>query len=125
MNLKNGDVSYTFSYENTKYSFETGDGRYTFDTVASFSCNEGYYLSGTEETTCQTSGKWNMDHPECNLGKEMNIVIRNEHSILISLNSTFPWFIQLLTNEIPKIGLAMTIENICCYCNFYTSNPSN
>ena len=50
------------------------DGRYPLETLASFSCNEGYYLSGTEETTCQTSGKWNMDRPECNLGKEMNIV---------------------------------------------------
>ena len=80
LNLKNGHVSYTSYYQQG----------YPFDTVASFSCNQGYYLSRTEETTCQTTGKWNMDPPECTIGKEMNIVLRNEHSILISLHSIFP-----------------------------------
>ena len=47
------------------------DGKYPFETVASFSCNLGYYLSGTKEATCESSGKWNKDYPECKSGKEI------------------------------------------------------
>ena len=72
----NGHVDYAIPYQemypSAHYWETTGSGRYPFDTVASFSCNEGYSLSGNEEITCQTSGNWNMDPPECNARKEMN-----------------------------------------------------
>ena len=72
----NGHVNYAIPYQEMYVSahyWETvGNGSYPYDTVASFSCNEGYYLSGNEEITCQTSGNWNMDTPVCNLGKEMS-----------------------------------------------------
>ena len=67
LRLKNGNVN--FSKQQSAV-----DGRYPFETVASFSCNLGYYLSETKEATCESSGEWNKDYPECKLGKEMNII---------------------------------------------------
>ena len=48
---------------------EVGEG-YPLETVASFSCNEGYNLSGPDDVTCELPGEWNRDQdPQCNLGK--------------------------------------------------------
>ena len=54
LSLENGLVCYTTSMEN---------GRYLVATVASFSCNSGYYKNGTNSRVCQSSGSWNGQTP--------------------------------------------------------------
>ena len=56
LNLSNGVVSYTTSAEN---------GRYLANTVASFSCDSGYYHNGAISATCEASGNWNEQIPTC------------------------------------------------------------
>ena len=56
LSLPNGLVDYNMSEEN---------GRYLADTVASFSCNSGYYRNGPNSRTCETSGNWNEEIPTC------------------------------------------------------------
>ena len=45
------------------------DGRYRINTVATFQCDDGYYLSGTNSTTCESSGfliaNWSEQTPTC------------------------------------------------------------
>ena len=41
------------------------NGRYLVNTVASFSCNSGYYQNGVNSATCETSGNWNKEIPTC------------------------------------------------------------
>ena len=41
------------------------DGSYLLDTVATFSCNDGYSLSGARTTSCQISGNWLHVTPTC------------------------------------------------------------
>ena len=53
LSLANGVVDYSMSAEN---------GRYLVDTVASFSCNSGYYQNGPDS---RTSGNWNEQTPTC------------------------------------------------------------
>ena len=38
---------------------------YLINTVASFSCDSGYYQYGPNSRTCETSGKWNELNPIC------------------------------------------------------------
>ena len=49
---------------------------YYTDTMASFSCNPGYSLSGSDSSICSTSmgGIWNEQTPSCQ-GDEMITVI--------------------------------------------------
>ena len=35
------------------------DGRYPVNTIASFTCNDEYYLDGDLTATCESSGNWN------------------------------------------------------------------
>ena len=37
----------------------------TFSKIASFSCNDGYYLSGAPTITCESSGNWSNGPPQC------------------------------------------------------------
>ena len=39
------------------------------DTVASFTCNYGYLQSGSNSSSCLTSGSWNVENPRCNQSK--------------------------------------------------------
>ena len=71
LSLNNGQVSY--SNEPSEV-----DGKYPFATVASFSCNIEYYVSRSEEATCESSGNWNMDPPECKPSKYIYI-LKIEH----------------------------------------------
>ena len=50
-------------------------GEYPVDTKASFTCNQGYSLSGSESRTCETSGNWNQETPTCNQSNECNILL--------------------------------------------------
>ena len=37
----------------------------TFDSTATYTCEEGYDLSDDVERTCQADGSWDGDEPEC------------------------------------------------------------
>ena len=50
LNLANGNIIFTDS--------TLENGGYPVGTDASFTCNEGYFLIGSESTTCKTSGAW-------------------------------------------------------------------
>ena len=43
---------------------------YPIGTVATFSCQSGYSLSGSSTRTCGSSGSWTSQSPSCNLGKK-------------------------------------------------------
>ena len=58
LTLSNGRITYSIHSVSTT--------RYPVDTVATFSCNSGYSLSGSSTRTCQTSGNWNQATPTCN-----------------------------------------------------------
>ena len=62
---------------------------YYVDTMASFSCNHGYSLSGSDSSICQTSegGTWNKQTPSCIQGDEMIIVI----IMLLIINLVLSW----------------------------------
>ena len=62
LNLPNGLASYDES--------PVTNGKYTVDTVVSFTCNYGYSLSGSTSRTCQTSGNWDEEMPTCNQSKK-------------------------------------------------------
>ena len=40
-------------------------GTNTYSSVRQYSCNEGYHLSGTSYTICQTDGSWSTANPMC------------------------------------------------------------
>ena len=56
LNLPNGHINYSTS---------AVKGRYLVNTVASFSCNSGYYQNGSNFVTCQTSANWDEQSPIC------------------------------------------------------------
>ena len=59
LNLSNGVVSYNKPpFNNTEY---------VVGTVASFSCNIGYYISQNISRTCQLSGMWTQQTPICHI----------------------------------------------------------
>ena len=71
LSIENGQVIYNAS------GVTSGDVEFYYvDTVASFSCNPGYSLSGSDSTICQTSegGTWNEQAPSCIQSDEMIIV---------------------------------------------------
>lgn len=43
----------------------------TFDSVATFQCNQGYLLVGSTRRECQSNGQWSGTQPVCN-GKAEN-----------------------------------------------------
>ena len=55
--LGNGRINYTHS--------TLENGAFPVGTIASFTCNEGYFLIGSEAASCQTSGTWNANTPSC------------------------------------------------------------
>ncbi|KAM8930709.1 E-selectin-like [Pelodytes ibericus] len=40
-------------------------GKYQYNSKCSFTCNEGFILTGTELVQCSSSGSWSSDVPEC------------------------------------------------------------
>ena len=43
-------------------------GEYPVDAQVHFECNRGYDLSGSDSSTCQSSGLWNNQPPTCDIG---------------------------------------------------------
>ena len=66
LSLENGQISYNDSQVNNEYYV---------DTVANFTCNYGYSLSGSESSRCVTSGNWNNKTPTCNLSIKNHILL--------------------------------------------------
>ena len=58
--LDNGEVN----YDGSRVPFAFTD-KYSVDTVATFSCNPGYSLSGSSSSICQDSGTWDPQPPTC------------------------------------------------------------
>ena len=68
MSIENGQVNYNAS------EVTNGDSEYYYvDTMASFSCNFGFSLSGSNSSICQISagGTWNPHIPICIQGDEI------------------------------------------------------
>ena len=55
--VSNGSVSYA------RVSVE--DGRFPVDTIATFTCNSGYYVYGDLSATCTALGIWSQQTPTC------------------------------------------------------------
>ena len=47
------------------------DGTYPHNTIANFSCNDGFSKSGPEVRTCQASGKWDKGNQSCRIGNDL------------------------------------------------------
>ena len=79
----------TLSNGGVNYSTNAVSQSYTVDTVASFSCNRGYSLSGSTSRTCQTSRLWTSELPTCsqsdNLDEEYFTVISKYKVTIIML----------------------------------------
>ena len=48
------------------------DGTYPQNTIANFSCNDGFSKTGPEIRTCQASGKWDKGNQWCRIGNDFN-----------------------------------------------------
>ena len=59
LNLENGEIECEHSPEN---------GQYPTDTVAFFTCNDGYMRTGPIFITCQDSGIWDPEIGTCDEG---------------------------------------------------------
>ena len=90
MNLNNGQINYNGS--------PLANQGYPVKTVASFTCNDGYFLMGSDSTTCQTSGNWNHNTPSC--GKLMS----NSCTQL-----SFPLQVKNVQFELEEIRITTTI----------------
>ena len=56
LTLSNGAINYDED--------PADDGRYLVTTIATFTCNDDYYLDGDLTATCESSGNWNQQ-PMC------------------------------------------------------------
>ena len=75
LNIENGKVSYNESVLPNK--------GYPFGTMASFTCNCGYSLSGMEPTTCRFFGHWCWEPPTCNQCKKIiRIYLENTCTVI-------------------------------------------
>ena len=66
LSLKNGQVTYNAS-EVTEHSFEF----YYAGAMATFSCQDGYHLSGSDTSICQASKTWSGQTPSCIEGNKL------------------------------------------------------
>ena len=60
------------------YNTELRAERYSYGTVLTYSCNNGYYKStGSNQRTCQTTGQWDGSPALCKKGKERLIFLQS------------------------------------------------
>ena len=100
----NGQITYNRRIEYTEYN-GLFDFRYPMDTVATFTCSEGYELVGSSTRTCNPSGDWSSSTPRCREKGDhkyqnsfMWIVIKIDRQFLIVMH-TYASF-----SQIDKIG---------------------
>ena len=76
LSLTSGEISYDRSPVNERYLTET---------IAYFSCNDGYSQFGPSSRNCRTSGAWNSQNTTCE-SKKINILkFLQFYSILFKL----------------------------------------
>ena len=69
--MENGEVTYD------KKQVFNSKGRYPIGTVATYTCADGYSLSGSDSNTCEDSGNWETTLPTCNQpGNKINLVLQ-------------------------------------------------
>ena len=100
LNLQNGQISYSTSAQT--------NGGYFRDTIATFLCNRGYNQTGSQQSTCQTSGNWNQEPPTCTQSKS--------HVILNQLNSGFPIPALKFVEFIQLVELGKCFTDSVIYC---------
>ena len=76
LSLTSGEISYNRS---------PVSGRYPAETVASFSCNDGYSQFGPSSRNCRTSGAWNLQNTTCESNKINIFKFLHFYSILFKL----------------------------------------
>ena len=77
--LQNGQVTYNRQSIN--------GGRYNRNTVATYTCDIGFDLSGLDSNTCQSSGNWQRDNPVYVLGRKASThksIDLKEHTLLFN-----------------------------------------
>ena len=86
LSLKNGEVSYNASQGS--YIYEHQQFYYVY-TMASFTCDDGYTLSGSESSICQVSKTWSEQTPQCIPGNcTVYTIIHNSQNMLIIRKKT-------------------------------------
>ena len=112
--------SLSLSNDEVSYSGSAVNGEYPVNTVASFTCNSGYALSGSESSTCETSGTWNEQYQMCNQGEVEGIwlKIKKMRNIWYKGRNSKPKYF-------PKQKLQF-FHNLDCnirigYCQYYAS----
>ena len=66
LSLANGQIT---------YDPLSSSNQYPVDSVASFTCDYGYRLLGSDSTTCHSSGTWSEPTPTCTLGIKISIIL--------------------------------------------------
>ena len=66
--------------------------RTTYKEVATFTCDVGYYLSYDEARTCEATGNWRGNTPECIIkGKSFFVYLKPKVTLqFLSLNISIP-----------------------------------
>ena len=95
LNLENGNVSYNESLIPNK--------GYHVGTMASFTCNSGYCLTGLELSICQSFGHWCWGPPICKQCKKIisinfAFICIPLYSVVSHIDSYFMLFINTLRN---------------------------
>ena len=96
VNLENGQISYNKLpvtidiIQKVQISFnelpQINLG-YIVNTTASFSCNHGYILNGSESSTCETSKNWSQPAPICEQGSQIKNCFAFQTELILIFNS--------------------------------------
>ena len=54
-----------------------GRGDTEFGSVATYTCNTGYDLTGESKRTCQATGTWSGKEPKCGKPPSMGVVLED------------------------------------------------
>ena len=65
-------------------------GEITLGSVATYSCNDSFMLTGTSTRTCQADGTWSGDNPTCG---------ESEWYISMSRCYLYPFHVHLYTSS--------------------------
>ena len=108
LSLQNGEVEYD--------STAVSDNRLIVGTRASFTCQGGYSLSGSNSSTCDNSGHWSESTQTCNQSNRAIIICRN--------NIFFAYFSCFDIASLPTIIIAVTCETLSLGNGTVTYNES-
>ena len=95
---------------------------FSYNATISFTCNNGYELSGYQMLTCEPNGKWDDKPPVCNIIYCNNPPVPDNATISMQSNSNFSFgsVVQFQCN----VGYELVgYENITCEANGNWTNP--